>query len=291
MKGIVLAGGSGTRLYPASLAVSKQLIPIYDKPTIYYSMSVLMLAGIQDILIISTPHDLPQFQRLFGDGSQLGLNLSYAEQAAPNGLAEAFIIGSEHIGDDPVALILGDNLFHGTGLSQLLQRTVRTIDGCTLFGYQVHDPERYGVGEVDRGGRLISLEEKPAQPRSNRAITGLYFYDNNVVDIAKNIQPSARGELEITDVNRRYLAEGKASLVDLGRGYTWLDTGTPEALLTATQFVHVLESRQHVRIACLEEISLRMGFIGVDECLELGARLGKSDYGRYVMDIARDLSR
>ncbi|UKY51770.1 glucose-1-phosphate thymidylyltransferase RfbA [Streptomyces inhibens] len=290
MKGIVLAGGSGTRMYPTSLAVSKQLIPVYDKPTVYYPLSVLMLAGIQDILIISTPSDLPQFHRLFGDGSHLGLNISYAEQPEPNGLAEAFIIGADHIGEESVALILGDNIFHGPGFSPLLQSTVRDVDGCVLFGYQVSDPQRYGVGEVGADGTLVSIEEKPENPRSNRAITGLYLYDNGVVDVAKNIRPSARGELEITDVNLRYLAEGRAKLIDLGRGFTWLDTGKPEALLTASQFVYVLESRQHVRIACLEEIALRMGFISAAECHELGLRLGKSEYGRYVMEVAGDFA-
>ncbi|SDW69734.1 glucose-1-phosphate thymidylyltransferase [Amycolatopsis xylanica] len=290
MKGIVLAGGSGTRLYPTSLAVSKQLIPVYDKPTIYYPLSTLMLAGIRDILIISTPADLPQFKRLFGDGSALGLTLDYAEQPEPNGLAEAFIIGADHIGDDQVALVLGDNIFHGQGFSGLLQETARSIDGCVLFGYPVHDPERYGVGEVGADGRLISIEEKPARPRSDRAITGLYFYDNDVIDIAKNLRPSARGELEITDVNLRYLAEGRARLVELGRGFTWLDTGTPESLLTASQFVHVMESRQQVRIACLEEVALRMGFIDAQACRRLGERLGKSGYGRYVVEVAEAAS-
>ncbi|WP_306365003.1 glucose-1-phosphate thymidylyltransferase RfbA [Nocardia sp. CC227C] len=286
MKGILLAGGSGTRLYPNSIAVSKQLIPVYDKPTIYYPLSTLMLAGIRDILVISTPTDLPSFQRLLGNGTQLGLQIDYAEQAQPNGLAEAFLIGAEHIGSNPVALILGDNIFHGPGFTTLLRDAAREVDGCVLFGHPVRDPERYGVGEVDTDGKLISIEEKPAQPRSNRAITGLYFYDNSVVDIAKNIQPSARGELEITDVNLRYLAENRAKLIDLGRGFTWLDTGTPEALLIASQFVHVLESRQRVRIACIEEVALRMGFIDADQCHRLGAAIGKSEYGRYVMETA-----
>lgn len=286
MKGIVLAGGSGTRLYPTSLAVSKQLIPVYDKPTVYYPLSTLMLAGIRDILVISSPADLPQFRRLLGDGGSLGLNLSYAQQDFPNGLAEAFLIGSEHIGSDSVALVLGDNIFHGPGFSALLQETAREVEGCVLFGYIVTDPQRYGVGEVDAEGRLVSIEEKPNVPKSNRAITGLYFYDNDVVDIAKNIRPSARGELEITDVNLTYLAKGRARLVDLGRGFTWLDTGTPESLLTASQYVHVLESRQNVRIACLEEIALRMGYIDADACHRLGERLGGSDYGKYVREVA-----
>ncbi|MEV4926766.1 glucose-1-phosphate thymidylyltransferase RfbA [Streptomyces roseoverticillatus] len=286
MKGIVLAGGSGTRLYPTSLAVSKQLIPVYDKPTIYYPLSTLMLAGIRDILVISSPADLPQYRRLLGDGSALGLDISYAEQERPNGLAEAFLIGADHIGADPVALILGDNIFHGPGFSPLLQKTARDVDGCTLFGYSVTDPERYGVGEVDAAGKLVSIEEKPAVPKSNRAITGLYFYDNDVVDIAKNVTPSARGELEITDVNLAYLAQGRARLIELGRGFSWLDTGTPESLLAAGQFVHTLESRQHVRIACVEEIALRMGYIDADACHRLGERLGASGYGRYVREIA-----
>ncbi|QFU87524.1 glucose-1-phosphate thymidylyltransferase RfbA [Amycolatopsis sp. YIM 10] len=288
MKGIVLAGGSGTRLHPTSLAISKQLIPVYDKPTIYYPLSTLMLAGITDILIISNPDDLPQFERLLGDGSQLGLRITYTAQAHPNGIAESLVLGADHIGDDSVALILGDNVFHGPRFSPMLREISRSLDGCVLFGYQVHDPERYGVGEVDADGKLISIEEKPTRPRSDRAITGLYFYDNNVVDIAKNIQPSARGELEITDVNLRYLADGKATMIDLGRGFTWLDTGTPEALLSASQFVHVLETRQQVYIACLEEIALRMGFIDADACYELGLKLSKSDYGRYVMKLAKN---
>ncbi|MEU8775768.1 glucose-1-phosphate thymidylyltransferase RfbA [Streptomyces sp. NPDC048606] len=287
MKGIVLAGGSGTRLHPTTLAVSKQLMPIYDKPTVYYPISVLMLSGITDILIISSPADLPQFRRLLGDGAELGVRFTYAEQPEPKGLAEAFLIGADHIGDDSVALVLGDNVFHGPGLSPLLQKNARDVDGCVLFGYQVSDPERYGVGEVDGSGRLLSIEEKPVTPRSNRAVTGLYFYSNDVVDVAANVRPSPRGELEITDVNLAYLAEGRARLVDLRRGYTWLDTGTPQALLAASQFVGIMESRQRVRIACLEEIALRMGFIDADACHRLGARLANSDYGRYVMEVAR----
>ncbi|MBD0842320.1 glucose-1-phosphate thymidylyltransferase RfbA [Streptomyces sp. TRM68416] len=287
MKGIVLAGGSGTRLYPTTLAVSKQLMPIYDKPTVYYPISVLMLSGITDILVIASPDDLPQFQRLLGDGSGLGVNFSYAVQEQPNGLAESLVIGAPHIGDDSVALVLGDNLFHGPGLSPLLQRNARDVDGCVLFGYRVSDPERYGVAEVDDRGGLVSIEEKPVVPRSDQAVTGLYFYSNDVVDIARRIRPSARGELEITDVNLHYLAEGRARMVELRRGFTWLDTGTPQALLTASQFVGILESRQRVRIACLEEIALRMGYIDADACHRLGERLGKSDYGRYVMEVAR----
>ncbi|MFF5986225.1 glucose-1-phosphate thymidylyltransferase RfbA [Prauserella flavalba] len=287
MKGIVLAGGSGTRLHPITQAISKQLLPVYDKPMIYYPLSVLMLAGIREVLVISTPTDLPNFRRLLGDGSQFGIELSYAEQAAPNGLAEAFVIGADFIGDDDVALILGDNIFYGQGFSRTLQEQVSTLDGCVLFGYPVKDPQRYGVGEMDADGRLLSIEEKPERPRSNRAITGLYLYDNQVVEIAKGLTPSKRGELEITDVNMAYLRQDRARLVELSRGFAWLDTGTHDSLLEAAQFVQVLEHRTGVRIACLEEIALRMGFIGPDECYQLGAKLAKSGYGDYVMDVAR----
>ncbi|HEY6746279.1 MAG TPA: glucose-1-phosphate thymidylyltransferase RfbA [Mycobacteriales bacterium] len=287
MKGIVLAGGSGTRLHPITRSVSKQLLPVYDKPMIYYPLSVLMLAGIREILIISTPVDLPQFRRLLGDGSDLGLTLTYAEQPQPNGLAEAFIIGADHVGDDSAALVLGDNIFHGNDLAELLQREVARLDGCTVFGYQVRDPERYGVAEADADGRLLSIEEKPARPKSSKAVTGLYLYDNEVVGIAASLTPSARGELEITDVNRAYLDKGRARLVDLGRGMAWLDTGTHDSLLEAGQFVQVLEHRQGVRIACLEEISLRMGFIDAAQAYRLGEALGKSGYGQYVMEVAR----
>ncbi|MGH3853086.1 MAG: glucose-1-phosphate thymidylyltransferase RfbA [Pseudonocardiaceae bacterium] len=287
MKGIVLAGGSGTRLYPVTQAVCKQLLPVYDKPMVYYPLSVLMLAGIRRILVISTPSDLPLFRRLLGDGAALGLALSYAEQPRPGGLAEAFVIGAEFIGDDPVALVLGDNIFYGPGFSGRLQRCVASVDGCVLFGYPVTDPRRYGVGEVDAAGKLISIEEKPVAPRSNRAITGLYFYDNDVVDVARSLTPSARGELEITDVNLHYLRAGRATLIDLGRGFAWLDTGTHESLLEAGQFVQVLEHRQGVRIACLEEIALRMGFIDAEACYALGQALAASSYGQYVMEIAR----
>jgi glucose-1-phosphate thymidylyltransferase len=286
MKGIVLAGGSGTRLHPITQAISKQLLPVYDKPMIYYPMSVLLLAGIRDILIISTPVDLPHFKRLLGDGNQFGLSLTYAEQAQPNGLAEAFVIGAEFIGDDDVALVLGDNIFYGQGFSRVLQRQVATLDGCVLFGYPVKDPSRYGVGEVDADGKLVSIEEKPARPRSNKAITGLYLYDNAVIDIARGLAPSPRGELEITDVNLAYLRQGRAHLVDLGRGFAWLDTGTHDSLLEAGQFVQVLEHRQGVRIACLEEIALRMGYITAQECHALGSKLAKSQYGEYVMAVA-----
>jgi len=283
----VLAGGSGTRLHPITQAVSKQLLPVYDKPMIYYPLSVLMLAGVRDVLVISTPHDLPMFRRLLGDGSQWGMQLSYAEQAAPNGLAEAFIIGADHIGADSVALVLGDNIFYGHGFSGQLREHATGIDGCVLFGYPVRDPERYGVGEVDRDGKLVSIEEKPTKPRSNQAITGLYFYDNDVIGIASGLQPSSRGELEITDVNRHYLARGKARLVNLGRGFAWLDTGTHDSLLEAAQYVQVIEHRQGVRVACLEEVALRMGFIDAEACLTLGLALSKSGYGRYVQEVAR----
>ena len=286
MKGIVLAGGSGTRLHPITQAVSKQLLPIYDKPMIYYPISVLFLAGIRDILIISTPTDLPNFRRLLGDGSQFGVRFAYAEQPQPNGLAEAFVIGESFVGDDDVALVLGDNIFYGQGFARTLRLHTSALAGCVLFGYPVKDPERYGVGEVDDSGRLVSLEEKPAVPKSNKAITGLYFYDNEVVSIAKSLRPSARGELEITDVNLTYLRQGRASLVDLGRGFAWLDTGTHDSLLEAGQFVQVLEHRQGVRIACLEEIALRMGFIDADECYALGEKLAKSGYGDYVKAVA-----
>jgi glucose-1-phosphate thymidylyltransferase len=287
MRGIILAGGSGTRLHPITQAVSKQLLPVYDKPMVYYPLSVLMLAGIREVLIISTPIDLPMFRRLLGDGSQLGLRIEYAEQAEPNGLAEAFIIGADFIGDQDVALVLGDNIFHGQGFAKQLQAHASPLDGCVLFGYPVKDPERYGVGEVDASGTLISIEEKPEKPKSNKAITGLYFYDNDVVRVARSLTPSARGELEITDVNLHYLRQGRAKLIDLGRGFAWLDTGTHESLLEAGQFVQVLEHRQGVRIACLEEIALRMGFIDADACYALGHSMGKSGYGQYVMEIAR----
>ncbi|MFB6936048.1 glucose-1-phosphate thymidylyltransferase RfbA [Streptomyces sp. HUAS 31] len=286
MKGIILAGGHGTRLQPITLGMSKQLLPVYDKPMIYYPLSVLMLAGITDIQIISAPRDLGGFQRLLGDGSDYGLNLTYAEQDEPRGLADAFVIGADHIGDDPVALVLGDNIFHGPGFSGILQDAVVDVDGCVLFGYPVRDPERYGVGELDAAGNLVALEEKPARPRSNLAVTGLYLYDNDVVDIAKNLRPSARGELEITDVNRVYLERGKARLISLGRGFAWLDTGTHDALTEAGQYVQILEHRQGVRIACIEEIAWRMGFIDRETCHRLGTKLAKSSYGRYVMEIA-----
>lgn len=291
MKGIILAGGTGTRLHPVTLAVSKQLLPVGDKPMVYYPLSVLMLAGIRNILVISTPAEAPSFHRLLGDGGHLGLRIDYAAQPEPNGIAEALVIGADHIGNDDVALILGDNIFHGHSFHSVLQDNSRDIDGCVLFGYPVHDPERYGIGEIDDKGRLVSLEEKPAYPRTNRAITGLYFYDSGAVDIAKNLHPSARGELEITDVNRVYVERGQAKLVDLGRGFAWLDTGTPESLLQAGQYVQTLEQRQGVRIACVEEVALRMGFIGAEACYRLGERLAGSSYGQYVMATAREVCR
>ncbi|MFE9683963.1 glucose-1-phosphate thymidylyltransferase RfbA [Streptomyces sp. NPDC002701] len=287
MKGIVLAGGSGTRLRPLTGTISKQLLPVYDKPMIYYPLSVLMLAGVKDILIISTTDHLEMFRSMLGDGARLGLELSYAAQDEPRGIAEAFLIGQEHIGDDPVALILGDNVFHGPGFSSLIHRAAARLEGCELFGYPVKDPQRYGVGEVDAEGRLVSLVEKPPQPRSNLAITGLYLYDNDVLDIARGLTPSARGELEITDVNREYLARGRARLTELGRGFAWLDMGTHDSLLQAGQYVQLLEQRQGERIACVEEIALRMGFIGPEQCHALGRELGDSGYGRYVRETAR----
>jgi len=287
VKGIILAGGSGARLHPITRAVSKQLLPVYDKPMVYYPLSVLMLAGIREILVISTPVDLPLFRRLLGTGEELGLDIGYAEQPQPNGLAEAFIIGRDHVRSQSAALVLGDNIFYGHGLAELLQREASAVDGCTLFGYEVGDPERYGVAEATADGRLLSIEEKPARPRSSTAVTGLYFYDSDVVDIAASLTPSARGELEITDVNRAYLDKGSARLVQLGRGMAWLDTGTHDSLIQAGQFVQVLEHRQGVRIACLEEIALRMGYIDAAQAYRLGEALGKSGYGRYVMEVAR----
>jgi glucose-1-phosphate thymidylyltransferase len=288
MKGIVLAGGSGTRLDPLTRALSKQLLPVYDKPMIYYPVSVLMLAGIREILIISTPHDLPMFERLLGDGSQWGLRFAYAPQAAPNGLAEAFIIGREFVGKDPVSLVLGDNIFYGAGLSGLLSATLAKLDGAALFGYRVTDPERYGVVEIDPLGRALGIEEKPKQPKSNVAVTGLYFYDNQVLDIAANLTPSARGELEITDVNNVYVRAGRALVQVLGRGTAWLDTGTHESLLEAGQFVATLQRRQGTHIACLEEIAYRQGFIDSKQLLALAEGCGKSEYGRYLRMVAAE---
>ena len=291
MRGIILAGGSGTRLHPITRAVSKQLLPVYDKPMVYYPLSVLMLAGIREFLLISTPHDLPQFQRLLGAGDELGLAITYAVQPEPRGLAEAFVIGAAHVADQPAALVLGDNIFHGPGFSRILAGAIDDITtaaaGCVLFGYSVRDPQRYGVAEADADGRLVSIEEKPTQPRSNRAVTGLYFYDKDVVAMASELQPSARGELEITDLNQAYLERGAARIRDLGRGFAWLDTGTHESLLEAGEYVRVLENRQGIRIACIEEIAMRMGFIDADACFALGERQAKSGYGEYVMDVAK----
>jgi glucose-1-phosphate thymidylyltransferase len=289
LKGIILAGGSGTRLHPITRAVSKQLLPVYDKPMIYYPLSTLMLAGISDILIITTPHDQEQFIRLLGDGSDLGLSLTYAIQPEPNGLAEAFIIGKQHVGNDTAALVLGDNIFYGHGLGTLLTESAELKSGCTLFGYRVSDPERYGVAEAGPDGGLVSIEEKPIRPKSNMAVTGLYFYDNDVLEIAAGLAPSVRGELEITDLNNVYVSRGAARLVDLGRGTAWLDTGTHDSLVEAGQFVQVLEHRQGVRIACLEEIALRKGFIDEAQAYALGEAQAKSGYGQYVMEVARGL--
>ena len=287
MKGIVLAGGSGSRLHPVTLGVSKQLLPIYDKPMIYYPLSVLLLAGVTEVLVISTPHDLPAFRRMLGDGSDLGVSFAYAEQANPTGgIAEAFLVGAEFVGDDKVCLVLGDNVFHGHGLPQLLTDAARLTEGCVLFGYGVKDPERYGVAEVDKDGRVLSIEEKPATPKSHLAVTGLYFYDNDVVEISKSLKPSPRGELEITDVNNRYIERGTARLEHLGRGMAWLDTGTHDSLLDAATFVQVLEQRQGEVIACLEEVAFRMGFIDQEQLAIVGEKLGKSSYGEHVRRIA-----
>lgn len=290
MKGIILAGGSGTRLHPLTQVVSKQLLPIYDKPMVYYPLSVLMLAGIKEILIISTPHDLPNFKRLFGDGSQIGLNLSYIEQPSPDGLAQAFILGEEFIGSDDVCLILGDNIFYGAGLQNLLSNAVDIVTQkkeATVFGYYVDDPERYGVAEFDDKGKVLSIEEKPEQPKSNFAVVGLYFYPNSVVEIAKNVKPSNRGELEITTVNQTYLEEGKLNLQLMGRGFAWLDTGTHESLTEATEFVKAVEKRTGLKIACIEEVAYRKGFISKEKFQDCVEGLGKSTYAEYLKKIVK----
>lgn len=294
MKGIVLAGGSGTRLYPITKGVSKQMLPIYDKPMIYYPISVLMLAGIKDILIISTPQDLPGFRRLLGDGSDYGVNFSYAEQPSPDGLAQAFIIGEEFIGDDCACLVLGDNIFHGNGLSTMLKEAVKDAeenDKATVFGYWVSDPERYGVAEFDENGNCLSIEEKPAKPKSNYAVVGLYFYPNKVVEVAKSIKPSARGELEITSVNQAFLADGELKVQTLGRGFAWLDTGTHDSLSEASTFIEVIEKRQGLKVACLEDIAYRQGWITADKMRELARPMIKNQYGRYLLRVVDELSK
>lgn len=294
MKGIVLAGGSGTRLYPITKGISKQLIPIFDKPMIYYPISVLMLAGIREILIISTPQDLPGFRRLLGDGSDFGVRFEYAEQPSPDGLAQAFIIGADFIGDDSACLVLGDNIFHGNGLSAMLKEAVRTAEEekkATVFGYWVSDPERYGVAEFDKQGNCLSIEEKPKQPKSNYAVVGLYFYPNKVVDIAKHIKPSARGELEITTVNQEFLQDGELKVQTLGRGFAWLDTGTHDSLSEAATFIEVIEKRQGLKVACLEGIAFRQGWITADKMRELAQPMLKNQYGQYLLQVVNEVER
>ena len=294
MKGVVLAGGSGTRLYPITKGVSKQLLPIYDKPMVYYPISVLMLAGIKDILIISTPYDLPGFKRLLGDGSDYGVNFQYAEQPSPDGLAQAFIIGEKFIGDDSVCLVLGDNIFHGAGFSALLKESVRTAEEdkkATVFGYWVNDPERYGVAEFDKDGNCLSIEEKPKEPKSNYAVVGLYFYPNKVVDVAKHIKPSARGELEITTVNQEFLKDGELKVQTLGRGFVWLDTGTHDSLTEASNYVETIEKRQGLKVACLEGIALRKGWITTEKMRELAKPMLKNQYGHYLMKMADEFAK